>query len=242
MPRKITISPVNQLIKHLPAEQQRFIHHNSKTIQLCPGDVLCEYSQDPDFVYFPLSGLISIVISVDDEPPYSLAMIGCEGMLGATRVLGITKAPMKSIVQVTGYAARLTCAAFDSLLKDSPALQFAVKRFLFSLMMQLNRTAACSRFHDVNNRLARWLLLTHDRCAGDSFFLTQQFLSEIIGVQRSAISIAASKMQKNLLITYVRGHITILNRKGLEAAACSCYEAGAEDLLRFSHSTPRLTA
>lgn len=227
--------PTNRLLKFLSPDEQQLVLENSETVDLAFGDILCEYSQSPRHVYFPLSGLISLVVSIDEEAPLELAMIGWEGMLGATRVLGVSEAPMRAVVEGTGTAVRMTVRAFEELSQDGTQLQAIVKRYLFVLMTQLTRTAGCTHFHEVSSRLARWLLMTHDRSPGDSFYLTQQFLSEILGVQRSAVSIAASALQQQRLINYSRGDITILDRKGLENASCSCYAAIAKDQRRFSN-------
>ncbi|MDP1930787.1 MAG: Crp/Fnr family transcriptional regulator [Gammaproteobacteria bacterium] len=227
-------SPVNRLLKALPLEEQLLVAANSETVELAAGDILCEYNQIPRHVYFPLSGLISLVVSIDDQAPLELAMIGSEGMLGATKILGIREAPMRGVVQLKGQAVRMTVSAFEELSKNGSQLQAVVKRHLFVLMTQLNRAAGCTHFHEVSSRLARWLLMAHDRSPSEKFFLTQQFLSEILGVQRSAVSIAAGKLQERGLINYVRGDITVLDRKALETAACSCYAAIMKDQRRFA--------
>lgn len=234
MAGKNLVTTVNRLLRSLSFDEQNKVENNSTIIELRAGDILCESNKSPTYIYFPLSGLISLVVKVDDEAPYALAMIGGEGMLGATAILGITEAPVKGIVQVDGHAVRMTTGNFDKLTKNDSQLQAIVKRYLYSLIMQLNKTAGCSRFHNVSHRLARWLLMTHDRSKGNSFFLTQQFLSEILGVQRSTISIAASTLQTKLFINYARGQITILDRKGLEAIACSCYAATVKDQKQFT--------
>lgn len=226
--------PVNRLLKLLSPDELQLVHERGEVVDLAFGDILCEYGQIPRFVYFPMNGLISLVINIDEEAPLELAMIGWEGMLGATRVLGVSEAPVKAVVEGTGSAVRLTVSAFGQLSRDGTQLQAIVQRYLFVLMAQLTRTAGCTHFHEVSNRLARWLLMTHDRSPGDSFYLTQQFLSEILGIQRSAVSIAASALQQSELINYSRGYITILNRKGLERVACSCYAAIVKDQRRFS--------
>lgn len=229
------VSPsANRLLKSLPLHEQQQVLDNSEVIELVFGDVLCEYNQSPRHVYFPMKGLISLVVSIDEEAPLELAMIGWEGMLGATRILGISEAPVRGVVQVRGTALQMTARAFEELSTNGTQLQAIVKRYLFVLMTQLNRTTGCTHFHEVSSRLARWLLMTHDRSPGNNFYLTQQFLSEILGVQRSAVSIAASALQERGLINYSRGDITILDRKSLESASCSCYAAIMKDQRRFS--------
>ena len=240
MSAKRSTSSFNRLLHALPLIEQQRVLESSETVDLETGDILCEYSQSPRHVYFPLSSVISLVVSVDDQALLELAMIGNEGMLGATRVLGISEAPMRGIVQIDGKAIKMTIRDFEELSVNGSPLQTIVMRYLFVLMTQLNRTAGCTHFHEVSGRLARWLLMAHDRSPGNNFYLTQQFLSEILGVQRSAVSIAASGLQNTGLINYSRGVITIFNRKGLEAASCSCYATIMKDQRRFSvHSSAK---
>jgi len=233
MSAKRATSPFNQLIHALPLDEQHRVLAHCEAVVLEPGDVLCEYGKNPIYVYFPTSGLISLVVNIDDEAPLEVAMIGSEGVLGAHRVLGVSEAPVRGIVQIKGSALRMTLRTFEDLSSDSSQLQSVCKRFLFVLMTQLNRTAGCTHFHEVSGRLARWLLMAHDRSPGNNIYLTQQFLAEILGVQRSAVSIAASALLACGLIDYSRGDITVLNRKGLEAASCSCYSAIMKDQRRF---------
>lgn len=223
----------NRLVQALPPDEQRLLLEHCEAVVLAPGDVLSEYGKKFNHVYFPTSGLISLVVSIDEEAPLEVAMIGCEGVLGATRMLGVIEAPVRGIVQIGGFAQRVSLRTFEELAGPDTQLQSVCRRFLFVLMTQLNRTAGCSHFHEVSGRLARWLLMAHDRSPGNNIYLTQQFLSEILGVQRSAVSIAASALQARGLINYSRGDITLLDRKGLEAASCSCYAAIMKDQRRY---------
>jgi len=233
MSPKRTTSPFNRLLHALPPDEQKRVQENCEAVVLEPGDVLCEYGKNSLHVYFPTSGLISLVVNIDEEAPLEVAMIGSEGVLGASRVLGVSEAPIRGIVQIKGTAQRMSLRTFEELAGDGTQLQSVCKRFLFVLMTQLSRTAGCTHFHEVSGRLARWLLMAHDRSPGNNIYLTQQFLSEILGVQRSAVSIAASALQARGLIDYSRGDITLLDRKGLEAASCSCYAAIMKDQRRF---------
>ena len=213
----------NHLISRLSREEQnRFLQH-CESAELVFGDILCEPDQPIQYVYFPLAGFISLVISMEGHQPLEVGLIGNEGMLGATLALEVADAPLKAVVQGSGSALRMTAARFQHELRNSPSMLSTLNRYLYVLVMQLSQTAACTHFHEIEPRLARWLLMTHDRAHADHFHLTQEYLADMLGVRRSSITIAAGKLQQQKLISYIRGEINILDRKALEAASCACY-------------------
>ena len=213
----------NYLISRLSREEQnRFLQHCEST-ELVFGDILCETDQPIQYVYFPLAGFISLVISMEGHQPLEVGLIGNEGMLGATLALEVADAPLKAVVQGSGSALRMTAAQFQHELRNSPSMLSTLNRYLYVLVMQLSQTAACTHFHEIEPRLARWLLMTHDRAHADHFHLTQEYLADMLGVRRSSITIAAGKLQQQKLISYIRGDINILDRKKLEAVSCECY-------------------
>jgi hypothetical protein len=158
-----------------------------------------------------------------------MGLIGNEGMLGVTLVLGVATAPLRGVVQGEGDALRLSAVDLHAELRRSPSLTKTLNGYLYVLMAQLTQTAGCTRFHEINARLSRWLLMTHDRAHADHFHLTHQFLADMLGVQRSAVTIAAGGLQDRGLIHYTRGEITILDRPGLEGTSCECYAAVIKD-------------
>ncbi len=215
----------NRLIASLPrSERQRVLAH-CKPIDLVFGAILCEPDRPYRDVYFPLAGFISLVDMVRGHPPLEMGLIGSESMLGATLVLGVSAAPLRGVVQGAGSAWRMPAPHFQRELANSPALRQVIGRHLYMSMTQVSKTGVCTCFHEVGARLARWLLMTHDRAHGDHFHLTQQFIADMLGVQRSAITIAAGVLQKKNIIRYSRGDISILDRRGLEDASCECYAA-----------------
>ena len=155
--------------------------------------------------------------------PLEMGLIGNEGMLGATLALGVETAPMRAVVQGSGTAWRITSKRFQRELLTDPGLGLTIHRYLYVLLTQFAQSAACTHFHEIEPRLARWLLMTHDRAHADHFYLTHEVLATMLGVRRSGITIAAGALQQRGLIHYVRGDIRILDRSGLEAAACGCY-------------------
>ncbi len=226
---------VNRLIGSLPRKERDRILERCEPVDLVFGTVLCEPGQLFRRVYFPLTGFISLVVEMGGHKPLEMGLIGNEGMLGVTLALGVSTAPHRGVVQGSGTALRMSAPQLRGALRDSPALLRTLNRYLYVLMAQLSQTAACTRFHVVEARLARWLLMTHDRAHADYFHLTHQFLADMLGVQRSAVTIAAGALQHRKLVHYTRGKITVLDRKGLEAASCECYKAVVEDYANLFH-------
>ena len=174
-------------------------------------------------VYFPIDGFISLVAAVAGSPGVEVGMVGREGMLGAHVALGVATAPLHALVQGVGNARRIGAGAFRNELAQNEALQKGVNRYLYVLLSQLASSAACLRFHMIGPRLARWLLISEDRAHSKSFRVTQEFLAYMLGVRRVGITEAAGILQRAGLIEYHRGELTVLDRRGLEAAACNCY-------------------
>jgi CRP-like cAMP-binding protein len=166
-----------------------------------------------------------LVTTINEHPGLEVGMVGREGMLGAQVALGVTKTPLRAVVQGSGHAWRIGAGAFRRELERSPAMRRSLNRYLYVLMAQLAGSAACLRFHLIGPRLARWLLMSHDRAHSDSFRVTHEFLAYMLGVRRVGITVAAGALQHSGLIRYHRGEMTVLDRPGLEAAACDCFAA-----------------
>jgi CRP-like cAMP-binding protein len=220
---------VNQLIEGLPRRERNRILDCCEPVDLVFGTVLCEPDRPYRHVYFPLSGFVSLVATVGGHQPLEMRLIGNEGMLGVTLVLGVNTTPLRGVVQGSGTALRMSTGKFRRELGGCPVLLRTLHRYLYVLMAQLSQVAGCNRFHEVQSRLAYWLLMTHDRAHADHFHLTHEFLADMLGVQRSAVTIAAGTLQKKKLISYTRGEIRVLSRSGLEAASCECYDAVIQD-------------
>jgi CRP-like cAMP-binding protein len=216
---------VNRLVAGLPRKERKRMLDHCETADLAFGEILSERDKPFSHVYFPLTGFVSLVATLSGHPPLEMGLIGNEGMLGATVILGVNAAPLRAVVQGAGTALRISTSDFRQDLAESPALQRTLNRYLYVMMAQLSQTAACNHFHEIEPRLARWLLMTHDRAHADHFHLTHEFLADMLGVRRSGITVAAGALQNKNLIGYTRGEISILDRAGLEAASCECYEA-----------------
>ncbi|MCY1268179.1 Crp-like helix-turn-helix domain protein [compost metagenome] len=214
----------NRLLDCIPGKERARILDHCELADLVFGKTLCDAGQPYSHAYFPLTGFISLVAKLDTHRPLEIALIGSEGMLGVTLALGVHEAPTCAVVQGTGNALRITSAHLRRELHECPHLKRSLNRYLYVLMAQLSQTAACSHFHEIQPRLARWLLMTHDRAQADHFCLTHEFLADMLGVRRSGITVAAGALQQKHLIHYSRGKITILDRTGLEEVACECYD------------------
>lgn len=229
MAEGICAAAPNRLIAGLPERERQRLLSGGEPVELICGDVLCVADTPLRYVYFPHSGFVSLVASVSGHQPLDLGIIGSEGMLGATIVLGVNAVPLRGIVYGSGLALRVSASRFKHELVRSPALLRTMHRYLYVMMAQLAQAFTCIHFHEVNARLARCLLMTHDCAHASHFHLTHQFLANMLGVRRSGISTAASALQARGLIDYTRGEIQILNRNGLEAASCECYAASIND-------------
>jgi len=218
----------NHLIELLPRKDRARLVAVCEPVHLVPGTVLCEPGSTTREVYFPVQGHVSLIADAEGKPGVEVSMVGREGMLGVQLALGVTTSPLRALVQGAGESWRLSASAFRTELANSNALHRILQRYVFVLMAQLASSATCLRFHQISPRLARWLLMSHDRAQTDSFQLTQEFLAYMLGVRRVGVTVAAGALQRKGLIEYRRGQLSVLDRKGLEAAACSCYASDCQ--------------
>lgn len=216
------------LIARLPRSERTHLLAACKVAPLELGRVLYEPNMKMRHVYFPVSGFISLIAPLDGKPALEVGMVGNEGMVGAQLALGVACAPLHALVQGDGSAWRISATAFRAELLRSPTLKRTLERYLYVLMVQLTACATCLRFHRIGPRLARWLLMTHDRAHADQFRVTHEFLAYMLGVRRVGITAAAGVLQRDGLIEYHRGNLKVLDRRGLEAAACGCYGDGQQ--------------
>lgn len=223
----MTISRVpiaNSLLAALPHKDYQRLLQNLEQVTLTFGDTIYEPRTVIKHVYFPSDSLISLLTLVEGHLALEVGLIGREGMLGVSLALGINTSPVRALVQGSGTALRMKSTHFLQEFKDSVTMQREIYLYTHALMAQVTQTAACNRFHVVESRLARWLLMTRDRVRTDEFRLTQEFLAHMLGVRRVGVTKAASALQKQKLISYSRGNIKIIDLKNLEAASCPCYE------------------
>jgi CRP-like cAMP-binding protein len=215
----------NELIAHLPRKSRVRLIELCRPVELAMAQVLCKGGQPIRYVYFPIGAFISAITLLDGIPVLEVGMVGHEGIFGAQVVLGATTEPLHGLVQGAGSAWRIGRSSFQQALMQDSALRESVSRYLLVTTTQLARSAACLRFHQIGPRLARWLLMTQDRASSTKFRVTHEFLAFMLGVRRVGITTAAIELQRQGLIQYRRGDITILKRSALEKAACGCYAA-----------------
>jgi len=228
----------NQLLATLPREEYQRLLAGLVPVTLALGDILHEPGELIRQIYFPNEGLlVSLLTLVENHGALEIGLVGSEGMVGLPLAQGIGMSSVRTVVQGTGTALRMESAGFCEALETCPALQRALHRYTHALIAQITQTAACNRFHQVEARLARWLLMASDRLQSDLIRFTHEWLADLLGVRRVGITVAASALQQRKLIQYSRGNITILDREGLKASACECYQK-IKDIFDRAESWP----
>jgi CRP-like cAMP-binding protein len=220
---KYPAQDVNRLLAALPDHDRRLIQSHGEAVELTLGSVLSEPGDRLREVYFPIDCVLSLVTPPADHAGLEVRLVGSEGMIGTPLILGVEVTLLRTFVQGAGPAWRMSSERFGEALRESEALRAILNRYLEVLMNQGTLLVACTRFHLVEARLARWLLMTQDRAHCDHFHVTHEFLALLLGVRRVGVTKAATALQERKLIHYRRGDITVLDRTGLTVAACGCY-------------------
>ena len=227
----------NRILTALPASEQEELFGLVRNVTLPIKTVLFEPGTPIQALYFPTDGVISLVTPLHDGAIVEVATIGNEGIVGVP-VVPLGGLAVRAISQVEGHSLRMDTTAFLTLLERSSALQSLVDKYTQALFGQISQAAACNRLHSSEERLSRWLLMSHDRIGSDQFIITQEFLGQMLGARRSTVSVSAGILQRAGLIRYVRGHVTIVDRAGLEAVSCECYSVIRSELERVVSPEP----
>jgi CRP-like cAMP-binding protein len=224
VPNKSRPPPIrNRLLAALPDEEYGRLLPRLESVPLPFMEVLYEGGEPIRHVYFPDDGLISLLVVMGDETVREIGVIGNEGVLGIAVALGVKTATTRALVQLPGSAMRMKAGALRDELGRGGALPNVLRRYAHALFTQVSQSAACVSSHAVDKRLSRWLLMTHDHASGDEFEMKHEFLAMMLGVTRSVVTRAAGPLQKEKMIRYTRGRVTVLDRDRLEGIACECY-------------------
>jgi CRP-like cAMP-binding protein len=223
-PKTRSALPSNQLLATLPRKEYERLVPRLEEIPLIFEDVLYEAGGAILDVYFPTSGIVSLLAAVDDRATLEVGLVGKEGMVGLPIFMEVKTSGNRAVVQGAGTALKMKAKDLRKECNDGGSLPRLLRRYSHSLLTQISQTAVCNRFHPIEARLARWLLMTSDRMGAEEFQLTQDFLSNMLGVRREGVNKAAGILQQQGLISYSRGALTVLKRGGLEAIACQCYK------------------
>ena len=223
----------NLLLAALAAPERSALISGNDPVVLRAGDSLAEAGKRLAHVYFPIDSSISLAVPVAGHPPLEVGLVGYEGMLGIALVLGESRSAFTAVVQGAGRSWCVDARRFTRQLGESRLLRLRMNAYVHVRLLQVAQTAACKNFHLVEARLARWLLMSRDRARSDRISLTHEMLSRLLGVRRAGVTQAAHALQKRALISYVRGHIELLDTRGLEAAACTCYAGEKRTYARF---------
>ena len=213
----------NHILSALPPEDYERLAAHLEPVKLPHGQILYESGGSMEYAYFPINMMISLLSQMSDGGSVEVGLVGFEGMSGISLLLGVDKSPHQAMVQIPDGALRVKAEVIRREFKRGGALNGLLLRFTEAMILQISQVAACNRIHTVEERLARWLLMTRDRTASDELELTQEFLAMMLGCRRAGVTTAAITLQGAGVIRYSRGHITILDKPGLEALACECY-------------------
>ena len=214
----------NRLLAALPEKEYQRLLPELEQVKLSFAEVLYKPGTSILYVYFPNDSIVSLLAEVAECSTLEVGLVGNEGMAGISVFMGLNTSRYRALVQGAGTAMRMKASALRTESDRVGSLHRLLRRYAHSLLTQVSQSAACNRFHTVDARLARWLLMTRDRLRSDEFRLTQEFMSNMLGVRREGVTRAASALQRQKLISYSRGRITVLDRDGLEAVSCKCYK------------------
>jgi CRP-like cAMP-binding protein len=223
MPELYDIS-TNELLGKLSGEELKRLQPHLERVTLTLGQSLSESGRQMSHVYFPLDAIVSLLCVMEDGDSTEIAVVGHEGVVGISLFMGGETTPSRAVVQSAGQAYRLRGQLLKNEFYRAGAMQRMLLRYTQALLTQMAQTAVCNRHHSVDQQLCRWLLLSLDRLSGNELIMTQELIANMLGVRREGVTESAGKLQRAGLIEYRRGHITVLDRPGLEARVCECYE------------------
>lgn len=217
-------STKNRLLAALTEESHHRVLPYLELVSLPLGKPLFEPGTQQNYVYFPTTALISLLQILENGQSAEIAVVGCEGIVGISLFMGVDRVPQRAVVQGAGEVLQMKVRAMQAEFERGGRFQQVLLRYTMSLITQVSQTAVCNRVHSLDQQLCRWLLLSHDRVRDNNLIMTQEMISNMLGVRREGVSVAAGQLQKDGIINYTRGHITIIDRARLEARVCECYK------------------
>lgn len=215
----------NQILKSIPASEFELISPDLRYIEVPHHSILHEAGERIEYVYFLSEGLASLVVLTTDGRSVEVAIVGREGVVGTPLAVGLRRGPYRTIMQISGKGVRIKAEVFEETMRQAPQLRLVMNRYVLVQGLQIAQIAACNRLHEIEQRLARWLLMCRDRVDSDLLPVTHEFLAQMLGTGRPSVSLAAGILQKAGTIENLRGTVKIQNRRELESAACECYKA-----------------
>lgn len=226
-------SPLNHLLAILPEESYKRLIPNLKRVSLSLGEVIYEPGEKQDYLYFPTTSIVSLLYTMETGMTAEMGLVGNDGVVGVSLFMGGDTTPNRAVVQIAGEALRISAKALQEEFRRGGPVQLLLLRYTQALITQISQTAVCNRLHSVEQRLCRWLLLSHDRVGSDELLMTQEFIANMLGSRREGVTSAAGRLQDAGLIRYSRGHITILDRSNLEGQVCECYRVVKDEFDRL---------
>jgi len=244
---KIAVSPAdgdgnrgmlkNQILLALPRKERTLVLSKCEFVSLPARTILCEIGKPIESAYFLNSGVVSIINVLSGGKSVEVGLTGREGFVGLPLIVGYRSSPTRAVVQIAAEGYKVRSQHLHTILRSSPKLQESLQRYSQELSIQAIQIAACNRLHEVDERLARWLLMSQDRVGESTFPLTQEFIAHMLGTRRASVTVAAGILQKAGLIEYRRGQVTIEDRPALEEAACECYKGINDQIKRWRNES-----
>jgi len=225
--------PGNRLLAALSREDYQKLAPQMEYVSFSLGEVVYEFGGRLDYVFFPTTSIISLLYTMENGSSAEMGLTGNDGVVGIALFMGGGTMPNRAVVQSGGLAIRMKAKVLQNEFSRGGKFQRLLLRYTQALITQISQTAVCNRLHSVEQQLCRWLLLSHDRVPGDDLIMTQELIADMLGVRREGVTVAAGRLQDAGAISYVRGHIKILDRKGLEETVCECYKVVRDEFDRL---------
>jgi CRP-like cAMP-binding protein len=223
----------NRLLAALPVDEYQRLLPNLQPVSFALGQVVYEFGGRLEYVYFPTTAIVSLLYTMENGSSAEMGLTGNDGVVGIALFMGGGTMPNRAVVQSAGHALKMRAKVLQDEFAVGGQFQRMLLRYTQALITQISQTAVCNRLHSVEQQLCRWLLLSHDRVKADELVMTQELIADMLGVRREGVTVAAGHLQSNGAISYVRGHITILDRAKLEETVCECYRVVKDEFNRL---------